>query len=75
MLFHLIDGAFCVIQRAGVYKQCELYLRKGEIYAKYAGGYIGLRTHGTTIPKATWDHIEGVEWEKDSLGRLRLKGH
>lgn len=74
MLFHKIEHAFVVVQQGGVYKQCDVYVRKNELYAKWGAGYIGLRTHGTTIPKAVWDHLEGVEWDKDPLGRLILKG-
>lgn len=74
MLFHKIDQGIVVIYDKGVYKQCDLYRRGDDLYAKWGAGFVGLRTHGTTLPKATWDHIEGVEWVKDPVGRIKVKG-
>lgn len=73
MLFHKIDQGLVVVYCNGVYKQCDLYRRGNDLYAKWGSGFIGIRTHGTTHPKAIWDHIEGVEWEKDALGRVKIK--
>lgn len=64
MLFHQIHGAVCVLRSRGVYKQCDVFTYGERIFAKWGGGFIGLKKYdnGTTIPNVSWEHVEGVDF-------------
>jgi hypothetical protein len=63
MLFHKIEGAVVILRQRGVFKQVDVYRREEKLYAKAAGGFIGLkREGGTTKPEISWEHLEGVKF-------------
>jgi hypothetical protein len=77
MLFHIIEDKQTVVRncKTGVYKQANLYRRKGEIYARIGGGFIRLLREGrTSQPALLWDDIE-VQYEVvDGIsGALRMR--
>lgn len=74
MLFHVIEGAAVVLRSKGVFRQAPVFRRNNQLYARWGGGFIGLRAaYGTTLPHVSWDHIEGVEYIEPRLGCLQLK--
>jgi hypothetical protein len=53
-LFHIIEDAQVILYSRGVYKQAKLYLRAGQVYAAWGGGYIRmLGGRNTTKPDVT----------------------
>lgn len=75
MLFHKVEGAAVVLRCKGVFRQVDVYQRSGELFAKWGGGFIGLRRgDGTTKPEVLWDYLDGVQWEEGSLGKLFVRG-
>lgn len=79
-LFSIIEGAACVLQSGGVYRQAEVYQRDGGLYAKHGSGFIRLYVKGTTsVPKTVVEtlHLEEALFV-DEFGRLTInsrKGH
>ncbi|QJD54374.1 hypothetical protein [Aminobacter phage Erebus] len=75
-LFTIIPDAIAILNAKGVFKQTEVYVREGVLYAKWSSGFIGLRHYdnGTTIPNVKWEHLEGVEYEYSVLGKMMRKG-
>lgn len=47
-LFQQIEGDNAVIVESGVYKQADLYVRDGYLYAKAGGGFVRLYADGST---------------------------
>lgn len=53
MLFSIIEGAQAIVMNKGVYRQCKLYERGGEVYAGWGSGFIKLYGQGrTSLPNA-----------------------
>lgn len=75
MLFHQVEGAVCILRSKGVFKQVDVFVRGDALYAKWGGGFIGLRRHenGTTVPTVRWEHIEGVGYAFEGLGIMVKK--
>ena len=53
--FHRVDDAYVILQKAGVYKQADVYRRGKRLYAKYGSGYVRLSAHGTSVPSLMVD--------------------
>lgn len=45
-VFSIVDGLYVTVLQAGVYKQCEVYGKDNQIFAKIAGGYVALSRDG-----------------------------
>jgi hypothetical protein len=79
MLFHIVENAVAILRSKGVYRQVPIYTRtnpttyEAELFAKWGGGFIGLRAHGgTTVPHVMWEHVDGVEWQPVRFGALTM---
>lgn len=74
-LFTPIEDGHAILLQRGVYKQTPLFKRHGRVYARHAGGFIGLREdHGTTVPSIRWEHVEAAEkFASDILGRMIIE--
>lgn len=48
MFFKELEGTSAVIVSRGVYKQVPVFVRSGQLFAKTAGGFIRLRSDGST---------------------------
>lgn len=74
MLFHQVQGAVCILKSKGVFKQVDVFVRGKRIFAKWGGGYIGLKAHngGTTVPTVSWDHLEGVDFVSEGFDLVTL---
>lgn len=70
--FKQAEGEAAILVERGVYKQCDVYLRDGYIYAKTGGGFVKLMADGSTT-KARCRLVE-LSWSsnlfRDGLGRL-----
>ena len=71
-LFTIIEDGHAILLQRGVYKQTTLFERHARVYARHAGGFIGLRKdHGTTVPSIRCEHVEAAEqFAFDELGRM-----
>lgn len=75
-LFQRVEGETAIITCGGVFRQCELYVLDGHLFAQVAGGFVRLYADGSTskpnnvLHKLTWTG----ELAKDPLGRLALPG-
>lgn len=71
-MFDKLEGDTAMLVQGGVYKTTELYVWAGKLFAKAAGGYIRLRTNGTTSKDGV--RLEHMEIEQplfsDKFGRL-----
>ncbi len=47
-MFNKIDGASAVVKRGGVYKTCDLYEYKGQLFVQWGGGYARLNLNGSS---------------------------
>lgn len=55
VLFHRVEGAQIILHKKGVYMQAALYRRGDRVFARAAGGYIGVSARGgTTLPDVNW---------------------
>ena len=75
--FEIIHGSVVILRQKTTYKQTAAYHRKGEVYAKGAGGFVKLKvTGGTTHPDITWEELEGVKGTrspKQTFGYVEYK--
>ena len=73
--FQRCEGSACVLVSNGVYKQVDVYVRDGFLYAATAGGFVRLRADGSTS-KAKM-RLEFIDFDEDlcedRLGRLCQK--
>lgn len=70
MLFREIPAAQVVLRvRGGIYKQVPIYARGRQLFAKYAGGFIALKSFGqdTSHPNVNWDEIDGIDFTTERL--------
>lgn len=74
-LFHVLEGDAVILFRKGTFRQSEVYQRKGELYAKHAGGFIRLMDGGgTSVPGVVWEDLQTTaKHERGAFGRLVLK--
>lgn len=69
--FHIVDEAFAVLVRRGVYKQAKVYRRGTELFAGYGGGFVRLYVNGTSIPDLRLDALDvPFGTSADAHGRL-----
>lgn len=72
MLFKALEGENAIIQRNGVYRQCDLYVRNGQLFAKVSNGYVRLYANGSTSQDRT--RLDTLAYDgplySDRLGRL-----
>jgi drug/metabolite transporter superfamily protein YnfA len=74
-LFHIVEDAFAILVRNGVYKQAQIYHRDGRLYAAYSGGFIRLTTYGTSVPNIRLDGLNiDVAPKTLANGQYALKG-
>lgn len=58
-LFNVVEGAFVILVRKGVYRQAKVFLRDGEVYAGWGGGFVRLTAGGgTTVPTVSWREFD-----------------
>lgn len=71
-LFHRVDDSFAILRgRNGVFRQVDVYVYRGHLFARYGGGFIRLyHKGGTSVPAVFLDDLVGVSFSVDSLGRL-----
>ena len=73
-LFHHLDNEAVILRTNGVFKQVDVYVRKGELYAKNGAGYIRLLEGGkTSVPKIAWEDLTVKEYLVGSFGRLEVQ--
>lgn len=76
-MFAIVEDSFIVLVLAGVYRQSEVYVRHGFLYAKHGSGFVKLSKHekGTSIPKMTYEDLTlPFDPVSDGLGRLKKPG-
>lgn len=70
--FQQVEGEAAILVERGVYKQVDLYVRDGYLYAKVSGGFVRLTKDGSTS-KAHMRLVH-MSWNgalySDALGRL-----
>ena len=61
-LFTVIEEAFVLVSRKGVYRQAKVYRRGDKLYAGHGAGLVRLCAHGTTtVPDVKWLEIDGPD--------------
>ncbi len=75
-IFTLINGATVVIKTGGVYKQVEVAVYRGYLFAKFGSGYVMLHKesfggNGTSKVGTSWESLEGVKY-KTEVGTTAL---
>lgn len=70
--FKQVEGVACVLVSRGVFKQTDIYIRDGYLYAKSGGGFIRLhRDASTTQSSVRLDHMSfDGDLFADAFGRL-----
>lgn len=48
MTFRKIEGDTAIVSSGGVYRQCDLYDWDGKLFAKAGGGFVRLKSNGST---------------------------
>lgn len=70
--FQHVEGEAAILVENGVYRQTELYVRDGFLYAKTAGGFVRLKADGSTSKAKL--RLEHMSWNgplyKDTFGNL-----
>jgi hypothetical protein len=57
-LFHIIEDAFVVVRRRGVFRQAKVFARGDAIYAGYGNGFVKLFARGTSsVSDMVWEDI------------------
>ena len=71
-LFKELEGDTAIVAFRGVYKPAPLFIRNGFLFAAISGGYVRLKSDGTTSKdKLYLVHLETeVALHKDNLRRL-----
>ena len=71
-MFKQIEGENAIIVESGVFKQADLYVRDGYLYAKTGGGFVRLYADGSTSKAKC--RLDVLAFDKplcvDKLGRL-----
>ena len=71
-LFQCVEGDVAIVSENGVYKQCDLFMRNGYLFAKVSGGFVRLMADGSTSKSRM--RLETIVTEKslgtDGMGRL-----
>ena len=58
MLFHVIEDAFVIVRRRGVFRQAKVFARGDKIYAGYGSGFVRLFASGTSsLPDLLWEDL------------------
>ena len=76
--FSIVSDVKLIIFKNGVYKQVDVYHRKGQIFAATMGGYISLTRNGiTSVPSIEWKEFvattnDGFSYEIGEIGWLQL---
>ena len=74
-MFKQIQGENAIIVRSGVYRQCDLYERAGEIFARVGNGFVRLYADGSTSQPKTSITVLAFNGNlfADRLGRLTIQ--
>lgn len=75
LLFRELKDVFVIVTSKGVFKQCKVAARRGELFAVIGGGYLRLSRNGQTSNSVVWHEFVGLEdswYHTDNLGRLKL---
>ncbi len=48
MLFKALEGETAILVCNGVFRQCQLYSKNGELFAQVPGGFVRLHADGAT---------------------------
>lgn len=69
--FHQIEGGYAILRSRGVFKQVDLYVRDGRVFAQWGSGLIGLMVYqrGTTKPDVSWVELS-ISYDRDDMGNL-----
>lgn len=72
MFFQKVEGEAAILVENGVYKQVDVYIRNGMLFAKAGGGFIRLMADGSTTKAKC--RLDTLSWDdclyRDALGRL-----
>lgn len=74
-MFTQLIGQSAVVRKGGVYKPCDIYEYRGQLFAKFGGGFVRLNADGkSSVEGCTLDLLayEGPLF-KDKFGRLCVK--
>lgn len=72
-LFQKVEGDAAILSAGGVYKQVDVYIRNGLVFAAYGGGYVKLFADGSTSKaKLRLDTLsaDSITLHKTALGVL-----
>lgn len=73
-MFKKLEGDTVILLQGGVYKPSEMFAWGGKLFARASGGYVRLRSDGTTSKDGVrFEHMEydGKLYE-DKFGRLTI---
>lgn len=74
-MFTQLIGHSAVVRKGGVYKPCDIYEYRGQLFAKFGGGFVRLNADGkSSVEGCTLDMLayEGPLF-KDKFGRLTVQ--
>lgn len=73
--FKQVEGEAAVLVENGVYKQCDVFVRDGYLYAKVSGGFVRLMSDGSTSKaKCALNFMSFGAPLAARLGRLCIEG-
>lgn len=76
MMFQKVEGETAILVDRGVYRQVDVYVRDGGLYARFGTGFIRLYADGST--SHPYSRLETLAYDgplyRDRLGRLTQKG-
>jgi hypothetical protein len=74
-MFKKLEGDTAILAQKGVFKQVDLYEWRGDLFAKWGGGYIRLTvTGGTSIPDVILLSLATDQpFGSDQFGRLTMR--
>ena len=74
-MFKQVIGQSAVVRKGGVYRTCDLYEYRGQLFVKYGAGYVRLNADGgASVEGLSLDLLayEGPLY-KDRFGRLTVQ--
>lgn len=66
-LFQHVEGETAIIVERGVYRQVDVYIRDGILYAKSGSGFIKLNADGSTTKSHA--RLETLTWDGSPLAK------
>lgn len=73
--FKQVEGEAAVLVENGVFKQCDVFIRDGYLYARTSGGFVRLMVDGSTSKaRCSLDFMSYSSPLAQRLGRLCAHG-